>query len=736
MLATEIPTTEKALCPDSPATPIRRTQVDGIVFLEFDLPGEKVNKLTTAVLGLLDHLLDELASDPSVRGLILLSGKEGIFIAGADIGEIAGIQSINEGNAKSAAGQRIFRKLEQSDVPVLAAIHGACLGGGLELALACHYRMATDHPKTQLGLPEVKLGIIPGFGGTQRLPRLIGLERSLEMILSGNSVDARKAKKIGLVNWVVAPERLREIAFERMKELLSKGGQSFPVRGRPRKLRQWFTEDTLLGRRLIFRAARKRILERGGEHYPAPLRALGVIQETWQSSGEQGERIEANGVGELLCSETAKNLIRVYRLSERGKKVSGLPGAAADPRHVQRLGVLGAGTMGAGITQIIAYHGLPVRLRDVSPEALARGLRAAGQNFQEAVRRHKITEREYRQRMGLISPTTGLQGFGLCHLVIESVVEDIELKKKVLSEVEPRLGEAAVLASNTSSLSISEMASVLSNKERFLGIHFFNPPHRMPLVEIVPTPETHPVVVATAVSFCKSLGKTPILVADRPGFLVNRILLPYLNEAGLLLEEGADIQEIDIAMKDFGMPMGPLELLDEIGLDVASKVADSLLRRLTRPYPQTVILGLLARAGRFGKKNGAGFYRYGKAEKEMDDESILPLLREALGAQGITQRRVISVSEIQDRMVYLMVNEAATCLREKVVSSPEDVDLAMILGTGFPAFRGGLLHYAASLGLSNLVSRLQDLAQAHGQRFEPDELLPTLSLAMLGSSRR
>lgn len=725
MVAVEL-RTDSETSPLFEATPaVRRTEMEGLWLVEFDLPGEKVNKLTTEVLGLLDRVLDAAEHSPGVRGILFLSGKEGAFLAGADIDEIAAIRSAAEGAVKSSGGQRIFRRLESLKVPTLAAIHGACLGGGLELALACRYRMATEHPRTQLGLPEVKLGIIPGFGGTQRLPRRIGLARALEMILSGQSVDGPKARKMGLVDWVVPPERLRECALDRMRELVS---ETSPPRRRSARSRGWkdrFLEGTGLGRWLLFRAARERLMESGGEKYPAPLRALEVIRKTYALAPGAGDPIEAEGVGELLCSEVSKNLIRVYRLSERAKRVLGLRGVAADPRPTGRVGVLGAGTMGAGIAQVLAYHEVPVRLRDVDTEALSRGLGSASRSFQEAVKCHKMTDRESRRKMGLISPSTELTGLGLCDVVVESVVEDLDLKKKVLAEAESHLRENAVLASNTSSLSITEMGASLRHPERFLGIHFFNPPHRMPLVEIIPTRKTDAAVVATAVSLVKRLGKTPVLVEDQPGFLVNRILLPYLSEAALLLEEGASIQEIDLAMRDFGMPMGPLELLDEIGIDVAAKVAHSLLGRLGKAYHSPAILDLLQSAGHLGRKSGLGFYRHprGRGRKEPEEEGIRPYLQEALRSDPMVPRRDISAREVRERLVFLMVNEAMSSLREGVVSSADDIDLALILGAGFPAFRGGLLQYAESQGAAVLVAQLEKLSERYGPRFAPDGLL-------------
>lgn len=705
--------------------PIKQTCTDGLVVLEFDLPGEKINKLSASVLEKFERVIDELRDDSAVQGVIIISAKEDIFVAGADIDEIAAIQTSSEGEAKAAEGQRIFRKLEQLNVPVLAAIKGACLGGGMELALACDYRMVADHPKTQLGLPEVNLGIFPGFGGTQRLPRVVGLSRGLQMILSGNAVDAKNALKIGLADWMVPAEKLLNSAIEVLRKVID-GTITRPKRRRAFKDK--LIESNPIGVSIACSVARNQVASRAGKHYPAPLKAINVIEKTYGLNPlGAGDAIEAREVGALLCSETSKNLIRVFRLSERGKKVRGLPGAAADAKSINRVAILGAGTMGAGIAQITAYRDIPVRLRDVSEEAVARGMKIAGKLFSDAVKKRKMSARESRQRMSLISPATELKGLKICDLVIEAVVEELAIKKKVFNEIEQQVTSDAMIASNTSALSINKMAEDMLCPERFLGMHFFNPPHRMPLVEIIPGNATSAETVATAVAFVKRLGKTPVVCADRPGFVVNRILLPYLNEAGLLLQEGAAVREIDYVMTDFGMPMGPLELLDEVGIDVGYKAAACMFTELKKVHNPAAIFSVFLAAGRLGRKVNLGLYSHDGILKEPDTEGIQDLLQIVRESEGIQVRSDISAEEIEDRLILSMINEAAACLREEVVPDPEDLELAMIFGTGFPPFRGGLLKFADSMGPATIVDALETLQVKHGDRFAPDPYLITLA---------
>lgn len=688
---------------------------DGVAWLVFDRPGSRVNLLTTPVMERLDaHLtdLEEQIRIGRVKAVVVRSGKSGSFIAGADISEIADLTDPADAEAKARAGQMVFRRLERLAVPTIAVIDGACMGGGTELALACTYRLATDRPETRIGLPEVRLGIIPGFGGTTRLPRLIGLRQAIEMIVTGRAISARRSERIGLVDAVVPAasleDRVRRFAWER----IDRGKFRHPRR---RSLFDRFLDDTAPGRRLLFRQARKRVLKETGGHYPAPLAAIDTLAESIALPLDDAFAREARALGQLATSQVSKNLTHVYFLMEGAKKAA----PEAEEIAVNRVGVVGAGIMGGGVGQLLAYRGIPVRLKDIQPGAIAAGLRHAREVFDAAVRRGRLDRRAAEEGMRRISPTLDYSGFGSVDLVIEAVVERIDVKKEVLREIEGLAPEHAILTSNTSALSISEMQHALARPERFCGMHFFNPVHRMPLVEIVRGTATSDETVATVFALARRLEKTPVIVNDGPGFLVNRLLAPYLNEAGWLLSEGASIEAIDRAMVAFGMPMGPLRLLDEVGLDVSRHVASILYEAFgdrMRPAPAMVKLGT---TGRLGRKGGRGFYRYDGGKERGADPSLYSDLNDAVPAQ----RTEFDPTLIQQRSVLVMINEAARALEDGIVAGPGDVDLAMITGTGFPPFRGGLLRYADTVGIPTIVGMLEDLERDHGIRFQPAPLL-------------
>ena len=688
---------------------------DGVAWLIFDRPDSRVNILTTPVMMRLDALLTELeqaAEAGRAKALVVTSGKPGTFIVGADLDEIVAITDPEEGTAKSREGQRIFRRVELLPIPTIAAIDGTCLGGGAELALACAYRLATDRPETQIGFPEVRLGILPGFGGTVRLPRLVGLAAATRLILTGKPINARQAERIGLVDEVVpAPlleERVRRFTWER----IDRG----PRIRRPRRpFLARLAESAAPGRALILWQARRQVLRETRGHYPAPLQALATLRETITVPLDQAFDREAAALGRLIVTPVCKNLIHVFRLTEGAKKAA----PAAEPREVERLGVLGAGTMGGEIAQLAAYRGLSVRLKDIQSEAIARGLRRARELFDHAVRRGRIDHRQASLAMARIAPTLDYSGFGSVDLVVEAVVERMEVKQQVLREVEERVRPDTVLTSNTSSLSITMMQHALARPENFCGMHFFHPVHRMPLVEIVRGAATTDETVATVFALALRLGKTPLVVNDGPGFLVNRLLAPYLNEAGWLLAEGASIEAIDRALRDFGMPMGPLRLLDEVGLDIARHVSEILYEAFgdrMRPAPPLVALGS---TGRLGKKGGRGFYRYEDGKEVGPDPAIYAELGEAVPAE----RRELPASLIVERAMLVMINEAVRAIEDGIVGGAAEVDLGLITGIGFPPFRGGLLRYADTIGTATVLERLEAFERELGPRFHPSPLL-------------
>lgn len=688
-------------------------QPDGLGVVTFDLAGEKVNKFSREVFTELSDLLVRMSRESRLRGLVFRSGKPDVFIAGADVKEFVTLRpdEIREGSAR---GQALFEQIARLPYPTVAAINGVCLGGGTELALACDWRLMSDAPKAKIGLPEVRLGIFPAWGGCARLPRLVGLPAALDLILTGKQLDAKRAKKIGLVDEAVPAAIFEEWSLRFARTKL---GASKPRRGRrgPSSVKDFALESNPIGRRLIFKAAREKVWKETGGHYPAPLEALAVIEASYGKSIEEALEIESGRIGNVFGGDVQRNLLSIFFWTEEVKKETGAGDPALRPRPVTRVGVLGAGVMGGGIAQLAADKGLPARMKDIAPEMLAKGFAAAAGIWKEAVRRRRLKPREMSRKMGLLSGTLDYSGFALCEVTIEAVVEKLGVKRAVVAEWEAAVPREAIFASNTSTLPIGEIAAGALAPERIVGMHFFNPVHRMPLVEVIRGPRSSDEGVAAVFALAKTLGKTPIVVKDSPGFLVNRILAPYLSEAVRLVKEGCSIEEVDRVMTDFGMPVGPIALLDDVGLDVALKAGEVL----QAAFPERIKAAgdeALAAAGRLGRKVGKGFYEYEQGKR-------LGPAREAYEVLGVQPREASPLPQdlVRDRLVLPMVNEAAHCLAEGVVSSAAKLDLAMIFGTGFPPFRGGLLRYADSLGAEKVRSRLEELAERFGTRFVPAE---------------
>ncbi|MHB8843182.1 MAG: 3-hydroxyacyl-CoA dehydrogenase NAD-binding domain-containing protein [Nitrospirota bacterium] len=688
---------------------------DGIAVLTFDLPGEKVNKLSTPVMDELDRLLDTLSLDRKIKALVIRSGKADTFIAGADIAEIRDITDPGLGEELSARGQAVFGKLEALPFPTVAAIHGACLGGGLELALACSHRVISSDPRTVLGAPEVKIGIIPGFGGTQRLPRLVGLTNALEMILTGKNIHAKKAKKIGLADEMTYPETLLKVALSVAKQAIGKPRPSGIRARRPFILR--IAESTPLTRSFIYHTAKRQVLDETRGNYPAPPAALETVRFGMTHGLAGGYRNEARTIGSLIVSGVSKNLINVFYLSEALKK-AGAPSTFT----VNRAGVIGAGVMGGGIAQLFAEKGIAVRMKDITTRAVAAGFRAADELFRKRSKKGIIDPLQARDGMDLITGATDLSGFAAVDVAVEAVVENMEVKKAVLREFEGVAKTDAIFASNTSSLSVTDLATASQRPHTVVGMHFFNPVEKMPLVEVVRGKQTAPETVAAIAALSRRLGKLPVVVNDGPGFLVNRILMPYLGEALRMLEEGGKIEEIDRALLGFGMPMGAFILLDEIGLDIAHKVAGILHAGLGERIQLSPLLEALYKEGFYGKKNGKGFYLYLHGKRGGVDPRIAARVQGRSDGAGRP-----SPQEIVERAVFLMIKEAALCLEEGIIDRADLLDAALIFGIGFPPFRGGLLRYAESLGPKYIVERLDIYAAKYGDRFAPPSSLFELS---------
>lgn len=695
---------------------------NGVANLIFDLPNEKINKLSAPVMGELEKALNVIDGNRAIRVLLISSVKKDIFIAGADINEIRDLTDQKDTRQKVSRGQEIMNKIAALKIPTVAVINGACLGGGLELALACKYRVAVTNPKTQIGLPEVNLGIIPGFGGTQRLPKLIGLAESLKIILSGKAVDANKAYKIGIVDDIVREEFLEEKLGHFVSEILRSGEKNVYLFKRKEAARKRFIfERLLLGKHLMFYLAHKDLYNKTKGHYPAPLVALEVIKRTYGTTyANRGFKVELDAFYELCVDQISKNLIEIFFTSEELKKYSGVA-SEVKTTNVRSAAVLGAGVMGGGIAWLFANKDLNVRLKDISQNAVALGYNQIVKIFNQLKKIRKLTQAQVDLKTAKVSACLDYTGFENANIVVEAVVENMEVKKKILSEVETKVKKDCIIASNTSSLSISEMASALQNPQRFAGMHFFNPVNRMPLVEVIRGEKTSDETIANIVSLSKKLGKTPIVVKDVAGFLVNRILLPCMNEAAYLLQEGANIKQVDAFLEKFGMPMGPFILADVVGIDVGVKVAHSLQEAYGKRMRVADILEEIYTNHKelLGKKVGKGFYKHlVVAEVNNDIYKILAKVRQE---KKITPT-YISHAEIVDRCILTMVNEAAKCLEEGVVENARYLDMAMIMGAGFPAFRGGLLRYADNRGLKEIVQRLEEFSK-HGSRFEVSKLL-------------
>ena len=703
--------------------PSLRTSLEGnVLVIVLDMPGESVNKVSPALAREFEDVLDRVERDTDIRGVVLTSGKPDMFIAGADIEQFLTWRSAMDAERVARAGQQLLSRIERLRAPVVAAIHGACLGGGLEIALACRYRIVTEHPKTLLGLPEVQLGLIPGMGGTQRLPRLVGLQNALSMILEGRNVRPRKALQMGLVDEMVHPAILREVAVKRAQEL----GEGTLKPDRKKKGRgpaSMLLEDTPMGRAVVFRKARERVVEKTHEHYPAPLAAIEIVRTGFEQGREAGFDAEAKRFGELAMTPVSRELIFLFFATTSLKKDTGIEAPISpEPLSVDKLAVLGAGFMGGGITSVAVQQGTTVRLKDTDTTHVGRGLSAVRDVLHERLKKKQITRQQYDDYMALAGGTTEYTGFANVDLAVEAVFEDLAIKHKVLREVEPLLPDRAIYASNTSTIPITSIASASARPDRVLGMHFFSPVHKMPLLEVVVTERTAPEATVTAVAYGKRLGKTVIVVNDGPGFYTTRTLGAYMNEAGHLLDEGATIETIDEALVDFGFPVGPITLLDEVGIDVGGKVGQVLYAAFGDRMAPSHGMRRVVEEGRTGRKGKRGFYTYdAEGKKGVADITVY----DSFG--GRRAQSTVDEDEIVRRCVLALVNEAARCLEEGILRSPRDGDVGAVFGIGFPPFRGGPFRYVDSVGAASIVKQLEDLDARWTPRFAPADVLVNLA---------
>ncbi len=676
---------------------------DYICVLTFDRPESGANIFDDATLDELNEHLDFIENDAALRGLVIASAKKSIFIAGADLKTLLQQAQAGDMRAFIAKGQKIFSRLADLKIPTVAAIYGASAGGGYEVTLACDYRIGSDDPGTRIGLPETTLGLIPAWGGCTRLPRLIGVEKAAEVILKGKLYSAQEALKLGLVDEVARRDQLLDAARKKLAE-----GKRKPSAA---------PEPT------------KEISVRRASGNPAPARALEIINQTLRISPDQSLRMELDAIVDLGKTESSQNLIRNFFLAEKYKK-----GTSRTPaERVVHAAVIGAGVMGSGIAQWLSSRGVTVILRDIAREQIDRGLANIEKIYADAVKRGLMTEQKAKEGRARIVASTAPMELRDVQFVIEAASEKMNIKKEVFSELAMEAGPKTVIATNTSALPVNVLAEVTVSPEHVIGLHFFNPVSRMKLVEVVITRETSEETRARSLAFVRQIGKLPVIVHDSPGFLVNRVLFPYLLDAAELFERGLDADKIDSALVQWGMPMGPLRLIDEIGVDIAVDIGNTLEKAYGRRDDVSAVLLWLRDGQMLGRKTGAGFYKYeGKAQTRNDSLSQWrrALHGEPEGAEGPNippdwhrdPRLRLNDEELARRVIFLMVNEAARCVEEKVVGSAEDADYGMILGTGFAPFRGGPLRYAEHYGLNKVVEELERLAQSE-EKFLPCEIL-------------
>src|SRR2546423_12938934 len=690
------------------ASMIQREIDHGICLLTFDRPESGANIFDAATLSDLDQQLDFIEQEDSLQGVVILSAKKSIFIAGADLKTLLHQAQTGEMGAFIAEGQRIFNRLAALKIPTCAAIHGACAGGGYEITLACDWRMASDDPATRIGLPETTLGLIPAWGGCTRLLRLIGAEKAAEVILKGKLYSAAEAKQLGLVDEVVAREKLLEAARKKLRDGKKPSPSPLPRgeayggaadEGKPSPPRR--TSGNL-----------------------APARAREIIRKNLPL--DQSLAAELDTIVELGETDATQNLIRNFFLAEKYKRGS----SKQTPEKITHAAVIGAGIMGSGIAQWLSSRGVSVILRDVGTDELTRGLANIEKTYADAVKREIMTEEQAKQGRARIVASSAAIEMRDVQAVVEAASEKLEIKKQIFRDLSAKTPEKAMLATNTSALPISDLAAEVKNPQRVIGLHFFNPVSRMKLVEVVVGTETSDDTIARALAFVRQLAKLPVIVRDSPGFLVNRVLFPYLLEAAEVFENGTSAQEIDDSLLQWGMPMGPLRLIDEIGVDITVDIANTLENAYGKRDRVSKILREMQSAKLLGRKSGAGFYKYeGKSQTENAEiekwrtSPVIP--SEVEGSRGGTLKEaqrdpstpVAAATSTQDdvsfRLMSLMVNEAARFLEEKVVASPEDADYGMILGIGFPAWRGGPLRFAEDFGIKKLVEEMQKLARTN-----------------------
>ena len=692
-------------------------QKNGIAHLVMDVVGDTMNTLKAEFAEQVTDVLAEIKLDSTITGVVLCSGKKDSFVAGADINMINDCKTKEAVIAMTRQGQMLFSQLEQLNIPIVATINGACLGGGLELAMACHARVCSDNPKTALGLPEVQLGLLPGGGGTQRLPKLVGVQKALDMMLTGKQLRAEQALKAGLVNDVVP----NSILIETAEKMALAGNFKQAVKFKSSlvtSLVNKFLEGTSIGRGIVYKQAKKSVLSKTKGNYPAPVKIINCVKTGMEQSSAKGYQIEAEHFAELVMSPESAQLRNLFFATIEMKKEQGV--ADVMPKQIAKAGVLGGGLMGGGIAFVTATKAnIPARIKDISHQGISHALKYSFDLLNKKVKRRFIRKSEMQKQMSMITGCIDYSGYKNIDIVVEAVFENLELKQNMVLEIEKNAKESTIFASNTSSLPIGNIAAKAARPENVIGLHYFSPVDKMPLVEIIPHEGTSDQTISTTVAFAKKQGKTAIVVKDKAGFYVNRILAPYMNEAAILLLAGEPIDKLDKALVNFGFPVGPMQLLDEVGIDVGAKIGPILQADLGERFAAPSAFSRLLDDGRLGKKANKGFYLYGKKAKKgkkQVDESVYSLL-------NLKPAGSLSSDEITKRCTYMMLNEAARCVDEGIVRNARDGDIGAIFGIGFPPFIGGPLRYIDNIGAQSLVAQLTQWSKQHGERYTPCEAL-------------
>ena len=694
---------------------------DGVAILTFARTDKEMNILSEEVLREFNTHLDTFAADAKAKGMVITSGKSGQFIVGADITEIQKLRTVDEAANGAAQMQALFSKVAGLPKPVVAAINGTCLGGGLELSLACDWRVADSNPKTKLGLPEIQLGLIPGAGGTQRLPRLVGIPAGLDMILTGKRVEGSRALKMGLVDACPPPSSLLDVARKFALKGKRPSGWRASERAFGEKMTSLALESNAMGRSFIAKKAREGVMKQTKGFYPAAFKALDAVIDGFDMPIAKGLELEARLFGQLVPTRESKSLIHLFHATTAIKKHHYRDAGKErfSNRKIQSVGVLGAGFMGAGIATVCAEKGIRVLLSDPSKESVGKALAHAADYFRKKVSRKRLKRFEMDQKLAHISPALSPVGFDKCDVVIEAVPEDLELKRKILSGLEKqKTGDDWIFASNTSAIPIAQIASGSARPERVIGMHFFSPVEKMPLLEIVITDKTAPWVVARTFELGAEMNKQTIIVKDGPGFYTTRALAFFLAEASLILAEGAKIENIDSALTAAGFPVGPITLIDEVGIDVGAHVLETIEKAFPDRMKAPPGMDVVKSSGRLGRKNGKGFYLYQDGKKGSPDPEIYKFLdpKSATSANA-------SASDIAERCLLVFVNESARCLEEGILPTAYDGDVGAVFGLGFPPFLGGPFRYVDHIGAAAVVEKLRALEAKFGARFKPAGIL-------------